>query len=376
MKILFSAFINPLRKSGVDKKIHGQIKALEKLGHDVWYFIFKDSCMYLCHGDEKVLLSDSVQQSPVGYYMAIEKGMRKSADMIDLDMVYIRRIFCTPFHLKTLSLLKAKGIVTVEELPTYPYDEENKKYTSKAYKVAAVVDKICRGNFKKHLDYFVTYSEDSTIFGVNCINLENGIDMDNIRFTPTVFADDRIDMIAVSVMAPWHGYERILEGMRNYYAANPQKPVYFHMVGDGAEKENWEKLSKEYGLEEYVTFYGHLTGDSLSAIFDRCQIGIASLGFYKINLTSGSPLKIREYTAMGKPFIYANCEQRLDDVCSFCMRISNDPTPVDINQVVEFYNRISAVEDISVNMHEFANNNYSWDIQMKKVIDKIAEHTK
>ena len=31
MNILFSAFINPLRKSGVEKKIDGQIKAFENL---------------------------------------------------------------------------------------------------------------------------------------------------------------------------------------------------------------------------------------------------------------------------------------------------------------------------------------------------------
>ena len=370
MNILFSAFINPERKSGVDKKIYGQIKAFEKLGHDVWYFTFRDGRIVLHNGDKSEVLF-TVSENSIGYYMALEKGVRQVCETVDIDMVYIRRIFCTPFHLKTLSMLKKKDIVTVEELPTYPYDKLNKNYENYAYRVAAVVDKICRGGFHKYLDLFTTYSNDTEIFGVPSLPLDNGIDFDNISFAPTQFPENRVDMIAVSAMASWHGYERVIEGLKNYYATNPDTEVYLHLVGSGSEDENWKNLTAKYNLENYVIFYGHKDGAELNEIFANCQIGLGAMGMYKANLFTGSPLKNREYMAMGKPFIYAHIETDPNVTDEFCMEIANDASPVDICAIVDFCNRMRSVENVSEKMNRFATQYFGWDIQMKKVLDKI-----
>jgi len=372
MNILFSAFINPERKSGVDKKIYGQIKAFEKLGHNVWYFTFSDGKMLLHNKGNGEVLFD-VPQNSFGYYFALEKGVRYASRNIDIDMVYIRRIFCSPFHLRTLSILKSKNILTVEELPTYPYDNLNKNYNNYAYRAAAVVDKYFRGGFKKHLDWFTTYSADKEIFGVPAISLDNGIDLDNISFTPTVFPKDRMDMIAVSAMASWHGYERVIEGMREYYSKDHDREVYLHLVGTGTEDEKWKELCRKYGLEKYVIFYGHRDGNALTEVFAKCQIGLGALGMYKANLFTGSPLKNREYMAMGKPYIYAHTETDPNVTDEFCMEIPNDPSPGDINKLIEFYDRVSSIEDISVKMNLFATKYFGWDIQMKKVLDTVTE---
>ncbi|MEG1049253.1 MAG: hypothetical protein RSE24_01785, partial [Oscillospiraceae bacterium] len=53
MKILFDAFINPHTHSGVEKKIFGQIKALEELGHSVWFFTFEKGQLVVNHKGEK-----------------------------------------------------------------------------------------------------------------------------------------------------------------------------------------------------------------------------------------------------------------------------------------------------------------------------------
>ena len=367
MNILFSAFINPLRKSGVDKKIAGQIKAFESLGHDVWYFTFSGDKILLCHKDESKELF-SVAANPIGYYMALQKGMRYAAENLELDMVYIRRIFCSPFHLKTLDIFKGKGIITVEEIPTYPYDQLNKHYTATSYKIAAVMDKMYRTKYHRYLDRFVTFSKHTEIFGVPAICLDNGVDFDTVRFIPTEFPADRMDMIAVSAMSPCHGYERAIEGIKNYMETNPQIPVYLHLVGDGQERAGWEALTDRYNLRDYVIFHGHRTGDELLSIFDKCQIGLSILGMYKMGMEAVSPLKTREYAAMGKPFVYANTELNIDETTPFCMRIANDATPLDINAVLEFYNRVKDIPQICETMNSFAKEHYSWEAQMAQVI--------
>ena len=372
MNILFSAFINPERKSGVDKKIGGQIKAFESLGHNVWYFTFSNGKILLCSGSESKELF-SVSAGPVGYYMALQKGMRYAAEKLDIDMVYIRRIFCTPFHLKTLNMFKKKGIVTVEEIPTYPYDELNKHYVALSYKIAAVVDKICRGQYHRYLDRFVTFSKHTEIFGVPAICLDNGVDFDTLRFKPTVFPEHRMDMIAVSAMSPCHGYERAIEGLKNYYDKQPDIPVYLHLVGDGQARAAWEDLTDRYNLRDYVIFHGHCTGDQLMNIFDQSQIGLSILGMYKMGMEAVSPLKTREYAAMGKPFVYANTELNIDENTPFCMRVANDATPLDIDKVLEFYSKVKETPDICCTMHDFAKAHYSWQAQMAKVAECVKE---
>lgn len=372
MNILFNAFINPHAQSGVEKKIYGEIKALESLGNDVWHFTFENSYLVLNHKGQKEQLF-LVKDSMISYYLALEKGARQVCLSRDIHLMYVRRIFCTPFHLKTLSLLKKQSVKLVEELPTYPYDEESKNFKALSYKATAVVDRLTRGSYKKYLDYFVTFSTDKTIFGVPCINMENGIDFDNIRFSPTRFDDGEINLLAVSAMAPWHGYERLIEGLKNYYSADIAPPciVNLHLVGEGQEKENWQALVKAYGLERHVKFHGHKTGAALNDIFDFCKLCAGSLGFYKIGLLNPSPLKIREYAAMGKPFIYSTSDEKLDNNQTFCKRVPNDASPIDIADLVEFYSRIKTVDNLSVDMNKFALENYSWETQMQKLMDKI-----
>ncbi|MEG2928604.1 MAG: glycosyltransferase [Oscillospiraceae bacterium] len=371
MNILFTAFINPHAQSGVEKKILGQIKALEQLGNEVWYFTFENGMLTVNHSGKQHPLFP-VKDSMASYYLALEKGSRMICRSRDLDLAYIRRIFCTPMHLKTLHMLRAKGVFLVEELPTYPYDGESANYKQLSYRVTAVVDKLCRGGFKRYLDYFVTYSQDKTIFGVPTICLENAIDFDNIQFRPTVFPKKEINLVGVSAMCPWHGYERVIKGLARYYERPRKIQVNLHLVGQGPEKAGWEELTAALGLERYVTFYGHKTGEELNAIFDKCQVGVGSLGFYKIGLTAGSPLKTREYAAMGKPFIYAMEDRSVAQVAGFCLKVDNCDAAINIETVVKFYDGIRLEQGLCERLNKFAVKNYSWETQMEKVLEAVV----
>ncbi|MEG2081626.1 MAG: glycosyltransferase [Oscillospiraceae bacterium] len=204
--------------------------------------------------------------------------------------------------------------------------------------------------------------------------MKTGLILPTYALCQRSFPSDRIDLIAVSAMAPWHGYERVLEGMNEYYKAGKEgkRRVNFHIVGQGQEKENWQEMARRFNLEEQVKFYGQLTGDALSEVFDRCQIGIASLGCYKKNMFDGSELKIHEYMAYGKPFIYTLDSSCLTQEMAYCKKVANDETPLDIEAVVKFYDEVRKREEVSQEMNRFARENYSWQVQMKKVMDEVA----
>ena len=79
---------------------------------------------------------------------------------------------------------------------------------------------------------------------------------------------------------------------------------------------------------------------------------------------------------MGKPFVYANDELNIDENTPFCLRIANDATPLDIEEIVDFYSRVKATPDICSILHSFAEKHYSWDAQMKLVADRVEQAVK
>ncbi len=87
-----------------------------------------------------------------------------------------------------------------------------------------------------------------------------------------------------------------------------------------------------------------------------------------------STLKLREYCAEGLPFVYAYDDSEFDNY-RFAKKFSNDDDPIDINEIVSFYNEIKTENYYEI-MRDFARKNLTWDVQMKPVIDVIEEHYK
>lgn len=63
-------------------------------------------------------------------------------------------------------------------------------------------------------------------------------------------------MIAVAGLAKWHGYDRILRGMGEYYKEGEKREVQFHIVGEGSPIEEYKRIVEKYEIAEHVTFNG------------------------------------------------------------------------------------------------------------------------
>ena len=77
---------------------------------------------------------------------------------------------------------------------------------------------------------------------------------------------------------------------------------------------------------------------------------------------------MREYCAKGLPFISSE-----EDTCikeKFMYKVSNDETIFNMEEIVEWYNTLKITSE---EIREYTNNNLTWDIQLKKVIDYILE---
>lgn len=378
MKILFIAHWNEEKENNIGKKLQGQVNAFEELGHEVTSIQFFEGAVWAVRGLEKKRLF-TVSDGGFAHLLAIPKAIHVLINSGQVyDVSYARRTFCTPWHLAMLRELKKNGVFTIEELSTYPYDEENKiSYTKKSYQIAAQIEKVCRKFYHYWLDLFTTMSQDQKIFGVPAIHVENGIDLKKTSWAEhQYFPNGKIRLITISSMKVWHGYERLINGLAAYKEKSPDQARRFtiEMVGDGPERQKWEMLARTLKIEDQVNFHGNQTGASLDAIIDRCQIAVGSLGCYKASsgMQTVSTLKNREYLAHGIPFIY-EMQDSLPIESSYSLQVEGNDTSVDFSAIKDFYDTLIQQKNISLHMRQFAEKNLSWKSQLKHVLDVVEK---
>lgn len=254
------------------------------------------------------------------------------------DACYIRYDFSDSGFINLLKRLRPKCRKIVLELPTYPYDDENKKTFLSRMKLS--VDIHYRKQLHKYVDYISTfYAGNENIFGIPTIVIPNGFDFSTMELVKGELHSDALHIIAVSSMREWHGYERFLEGMKNYYQQGGNRKLILHLVGNGRECPKYKALTEEYGLDKHVVFEGAMHGEALDAVYEKCAIGIDSLARHRSGIDVLSSLKSREYGAKGIPMINSCKIDIISDDFSYLLRVPADETPVDIEAVFDFYDR-------------------------------------
>ena len=375
MKILFLVYHGFSDESGISKKIHYQVKGLRQNGHEVHlcYYDF-DPRGHRCRYVGNKVIADY----GTGALAAIRS--RTQLDCIynycavnAIEMVYARSFMnASPILVRLFHKLNKRGIKCITEIPTYPYDSEFKGYPLK-YKIPLYIDKLFRKALAKKMEAIVTFSNEETIFGKRTICISNGIDLDSIPIHNPKKQND-IHLIAVAEIHYWHGFDRLVAGMGEYYKLNPDaRKVFFHVVGwedDRGTTSNGyltvEQTAKKYNIGQYVVNHGKLFGDKLDEVFNQCVFAIGSLGRHRSGITNIKTLKNREYAARGIPFIYSETDNDFEDK-PYIIKAPADESPVNIRQIIDY------LDTHDVNPTEIRNTveHLSWRFQMEKVVREI-----
>ena len=283
--------------------------------------------------------------------------------------MYIRSYHnANPFTLRLVERLKKTGAKVAVEIPTYPYDQE---YISRSMRASLAVDRCFRHRMAKLLDGIVTFSNAETIFGGRTIRISNGIDFDAIPLrSGQNDTSHELHLIGVAEVHYWHGVDRLVRGLAEYYRTNPEYKVYFHIVGPlSGEREREEILPviRDHHLEEYVILHGPLHGEELDEQFERADFAIGSLGRHRSGITEIKTLKNREYAARGFAFTYSETDADFDAM-PYVWKVPADESAVDVPKLIAFQRslKIPPVE-IRESVRPL-----SWKAQMQKVIEEVG----
>ena len=368
MKILFLIFHGFDPNNGISKKISYQLDAFRANGHEA----------HLCYMDENGSKRRIVDETVIADYGNGRRGKilkrTEFGSIIDyavknqINFVYIRSNHnANPFTIHMVRRMKKAGMKVVMEIPTYPYDQE---YFYKKMWRQLIQDKIFRNMFAKQLDAIVTFTEEDSIFGKQTIKISNGIDFDSVRIKKeSHHPANELHLIGVAEIHRWHGFDRVIKGLAEYYSKPKDIIVYFHIVGyffSFVEEEEITQIIKENHLEPYVILHGKKHGKELDEIFDQCDFGIGSLGRHRVGIVHIKTLKNREYAAKGIPFVYSETDTDFDNK-PYVLKMPADETTINIEKIIEFYKKQTETPMQIRNSIE----DLSWKNQMKRVIDSV-----
>lgn len=259
----------------------------------------------------------------------------------DIDILYFRRIDPSVKLLRKLHELKKKNpqIRLVMEIPTYPFAWESREKQSLKRRISY---KIGHCFLRLFVDRIVLIGQEKKIpslYGIPVIHANNGVDYDSITLCNNKKKADELHLVAVSGCYFWHGYDRLIKGLKNYYEKDvPDYRVYFHLVGEGACLEEYKDIARESGLlDKYVFFHGRLVGNELDEVYDMCDVAVDCLGCHRKHLYYVSSLKVREYAAKGLPMVTStivdiNCEELAD----YILELPPDETDIEVEHIVDF----------------------------------------
>ena len=393
MKILFLIYHGFSEHSGISKKIRYQVKGLLQNGHEVhlcyydrgenghWQRMIEvNSPQTLGLNPQAICLSDFGTGKMAGFRQRV--SYRAIYDYcIDqkIEMVYSRCFMnANPWLNQFFCRLKKVGIKAVMEIPTYPYDQEFEGF-SRTERLQLHIDQMFRKGVARQLEGIVTFTNQKQIFGQRTINISNGVDLDSIPLHEPLTINHELHLIGVAEVHYWHGYDRLIAGIGEYYRDVRRKmedgrDVFFHIVGgvwksemyDDEHAPGFSELIKKYGIEDQVIFHGQLFGDELNAVFDQCCFAVGSLARHRTGISDIKTLKNREYASRGLPFVYSENDSDFDQQ-PYVLKVPADDSPVDITRIVEFVEQLKMTpSDIRQTVEHL-----SWKVQMQKVVESV-----
>lgn len=347
-RLLYIAFNNSENVLyGVQAKIQSQCKAFREHGYEVE--------LIERAGASTVRMNPDGSKTPIrkreaivnNYYVrsVLDKqyqirDIKKYLSDKTYHACYIRYDFSDPGFIGLLKSLKKVCNKVAVEFPTYPYDEENSATLLSRMKLS--VDIYYRKQLKKYVDFAVTfYAGYRDIFGIPTVVIPNGFDFSTFSLVKSELQEDVIHIVAVSSMREWHGYERLIEGMHSYYAENAAdtRNIVLHLVGNGREYGKYKALIEKYELQDHIIMEGAMHGKQLDDLYEISALGIDSLARHRSGIDVLSSLKSREYGAKGIPMINSCKIDVIDDDFPYLLRVPADESPIDVQQIVAFYDK-------------------------------------
>lgn len=371
-KVLFVCSLNKENSPGVYNKTLSKIKSLKKyIPLDVLAFLSPDSnyntkeFLFTSNGDYINVIKEILEKH--NYEIVFMRYPRVTKQLLELLKLYPDRFI---FEHNTLELNELKFGIKSLTLKDWIYllfrDFNNLKlnylnpyYNEKKY--GPEVLSLSKGGVC--ISKSVSNHESSRCNNYPILTLGNGVDFDSIDLLEGGINTDKIEILFVSGSSnKWHGLDRLIKGIQEYQGC---KKIVLHIVG----KYHYylSKQLKSIAKPHSVIVHGVISRSDINELANQCNIGIGSLALHRLGMYEGSTLKVREYMAMGLPFVLGYNDIDVDENYPYCKQFSSDETPISIYEIEYFINNLKNKMFSSEKMRNESFSLINQDKKMKEV---------
>lgn len=373
MRIFFYANTDVYDKNrGVSKKVMSQIRALRDMGHEVFYTTYTENGIQVLNQEDKAIWEKECRvHKKLFHYLRRDFLIHnvcqywKNLDA-DFDLCYLRFHFFDRKFRRMLRQMKKTSLVVIEA-HGYPYREWKLSARSLFINVRDVIfEPFCRSQ----IDLVAAISNHDNIWGRKTVFIDNAVDVHSIKIHERTPQKNELNLISVAIEQAYHGFEKIILGLSQYYKNGGTRSITVYMVGEYREKT--KKLVKDLQMGRHIVFTGKLHGTSLDEAYDKSDLAIGTFS-KRANDEYGSSIKTKEFFAKGIPFINGWREYSFDDSCPYMKRFDMNVSHIDFHEVVRFYDGIKGDAGLKYKMRKFAEENFTWKKQFKRVFSEIGE---
>ena len=311
MRVAYLAHLNLPPESGVSKKILSQVKLWSELAEARLFVLSRreDVCdLVELHGGKC-----SFYKGPpwsTGRLRALDSLVGQIVEWSP-TAVYLRRDLFYPAYLrlaKALPLIQEVNSDELEELrlhspSQYLYHRMSRNWLDRLTSGWVFVTRELL-----HHPYYGRLPGMKTAIG-------NGISFDGLPHLPPRQSGGPPRLVFIGQPAPWHGVDKILR------LAEAFKTWEFHLIG--CQASDFEQLP------DNVKIHGFLPFSEYVSILADADVGIGSLALHRKRMNEASPLKVREYLALGLPAIIGYKDTDFPEGAPFLLRLPNEERNVE-----------------------------------------------
>lgn len=378
-KIICLSYINSLDLMlGVLRKLNSQTEILKELGMQVItpiLYIQGEVPKELKYLEFHKISSPSVFFSPsakkIYGFLTLWNHMDHFLSKRSFDFILMRYILANSMHERFIRKY-GKSMIVEHQTKEVPQFNSLRSFSSF---VGAQLEKRYGKRVLEEVKGIIGVTPEIIDYELSRINISkphavisNGVNTGEFPLSKRPPYDGKkLSLVFVgSYEAPWHGIDRLLKGMSLYdKKATPR--ISLHLVGN-LTKET-KKLVKNLEIEDRVYFHGTIYEGEIDKIFDLAHIAIGTLALHRKQMKQACPLKVREYTASGVPFVIAYDDIDLEDNLPFYLRLPGDDSPIDMEKIVRWANNVLKDKDIPFYMREYALRKMDWRVRMKQLKD-------
>mgnify|MGYP003289313760 CR=1 FL=1 len=359
MKSIYIANVDLEENEGIYKKIYAQAKGIYNITGNC-IFITKNNkgskILNLQSNDKKYN-----KNSPLKYLLNYIRSKN------DINKVYIRHMIPNVNLIRLLKMCKRKRIDVYYEIPTYPYFMEQIRTSKKKYRaiVKVILDMIVLPLIYYYVKKMVVIKSNTKIKLYRKMHeITNGVEYEAIK-TKELKEKNVFSLVTVGTLYPYHGYDRVLKGLKECNEEVDGKKVEFNIIGNSQTIEDLKIMVKELNLKN-VKFLGVKNLTEMNELFDYYDVGLGCMALHRRNANIDTTIKVIEYYTRGIVVATSGISPMDKYNPKYTIHVEDNELPIDINKLYKEYINLLPINPNEISI--CAKEKFSWESIMKDIL--------